>query len=67
MADIWDAGQYLRFGGERSRPFFDLIAQVGATDPGTWPTSAAVQATSRRRSRSAGRARRSSGWTTRRR
>jgi trans-aconitate 2-methyltransferase len=34
MADIWDAGQYLRFGGERSRPFFDLIAQVGAVDPG---------------------------------
>jgi trans-aconitate 2-methyltransferase len=34
MADIWDAGQYLRFGGERSRPFFDLIAQVGASDPG---------------------------------
>ena len=33
MADIWDAGQYLRFGGERSRPFFDLIAQVGAADP----------------------------------
>jgi len=31
---VWDAGQYLRFGGERSRPFFDLIAQVGATDPG---------------------------------
>jgi trans-aconitate 2-methyltransferase len=34
MADIWDAGQYLRFGGERSRPFFDLIAQVGSADPG---------------------------------
>jgi trans-aconitate 2-methyltransferase len=34
MADIWDAGQYLRFGGERSRPFFDLIAQVEAADPG---------------------------------
>jgi trans-aconitate 2-methyltransferase len=34
MADIWDAGQYLRFGGERSRPFFDLIAQIGATNPG---------------------------------
>jgi trans-aconitate 2-methyltransferase len=34
MADIWDAGQYLRFGGERSRPFFDLIARVGAADPG---------------------------------
>jgi trans-aconitate 2-methyltransferase len=33
MADMWDAGQYLRYGGERSRPFFDLIAQVGATDP----------------------------------
>jgi len=32
--DMWDAGQYLKYGGERSRPFFDLIAQVGATDPG---------------------------------
>jgi trans-aconitate 2-methyltransferase len=31
---MWDAGQYLRFGGERARPFFDLIAQVGATSPG---------------------------------
>ncbi len=30
---MWDAGQYLRYGGERSRPFFDLIAQVGATNP----------------------------------
>jgi trans-aconitate 2-methyltransferase len=30
---VWDAGQYLRFGGERSRPFFDLIGQVHATDP----------------------------------
>jgi trans-aconitate 2-methyltransferase len=30
---MWDAGQYLRFGGERARPFFDLIAQVGATGP----------------------------------
>jgi trans-aconitate 2-methyltransferase len=30
---MWDAGQYLRFGGERARPFFDLTAQVGATDP----------------------------------
>jgi trans-aconitate 2-methyltransferase len=34
MADIWDAGQYLRFGGERSRPFFDLISQIDAADPG---------------------------------
>jgi trans-aconitate 2-methyltransferase len=31
---MWDAGQYLRFGGERARPFFDLVAQVGATEPG---------------------------------
>ena len=30
---MWDAGQYLRFGGERARPFFDLMAQVGATSP----------------------------------
>lgn len=30
---MWDAGQYLRFGGERARPFFDLLAQIGATDP----------------------------------
>ncbi len=30
---MWDAGQYLRFGGERARPFFDLVAQIGATDP----------------------------------
>ena len=30
---MWDATQYLRFGGERSRPFFDLLARVGATDP----------------------------------
>ena len=30
---MWDAAQYLRFGGERSRPFFDLLARVGAADP----------------------------------
>jgi trans-aconitate 2-methyltransferase len=30
---MWDAGQYLRFGGERSRPFFDLVAQVRAVGP----------------------------------
>ncbi|HXT89834.1 MAG TPA: trans-aconitate 2-methyltransferase [Trebonia sp.] len=30
---MWDAGQYLHFGGERGRPFFDLVSQVGATDP----------------------------------
>jgi trans-aconitate 2-methyltransferase len=30
---MWDATQYLRFGGERSRPFFDLLARVGAEMP----------------------------------
>jgi trans-aconitate 2-methyltransferase len=30
---MWDAAQYLRFGGERARPFFDLVAQVAAQDP----------------------------------
>jgi trans-aconitate 2-methyltransferase len=30
---MWDAAQYLRFGGERARPFFDLLAQVGADSP----------------------------------
>lgn len=30
---MWDAAQYLRFGGERARPFFDLVAQVGAVGP----------------------------------
>jgi trans-aconitate 2-methyltransferase len=33
MSSMWDATQYLRFGGERSRPFFDLLARVGAADP----------------------------------
>jgi len=31
---MWDARQYLQFGGERARPFFDLIARIGATAPG---------------------------------
>jgi trans-aconitate 2-methyltransferase len=31
---MWDAALYLRFGGERSRPFFDLLARVGAELPG---------------------------------
>src|ERR1700756_2430228 len=31
---MWDAQPYLRFGGERARPFFDLIARVGAAEPG---------------------------------
>jgi len=33
MSVMWDATQYLRFGGERARPFFDLVAQVAAQDP----------------------------------
>jgi trans-aconitate 2-methyltransferase len=30
---MWDATLYLRFGGERARPFFDLLARVGAETP----------------------------------
>jgi trans-aconitate 2-methyltransferase len=30
---MWDATLYLRFGGERARPFFDLLARVGAEIP----------------------------------
>jgi trans-aconitate 2-methyltransferase len=30
---MWDPEQYLRFGDERSRPFFDLTARIGADDP----------------------------------
>lgn len=33
MRDMWNAAQYLRFGDERSRPFFDLVARVGAEKP----------------------------------
>jgi len=31
--DTWDARTYLRFADERARPFFDLLARVGAIDP----------------------------------
>ena len=31
---MWDPGQYLRYAGERGRPFFDLLARVGADEPG---------------------------------
>jgi trans-aconitate 2-methyltransferase len=31
---MWDAALYLRFGDERARPFFDLLARVGAELPG---------------------------------
>jgi trans-aconitate 2-methyltransferase len=30
---MWDPGQYQRFAGERSRPFSELIARVGADRP----------------------------------
>jgi trans-aconitate 2-methyltransferase len=32
---MWDPGQYQRFTDERSRPFADLTARVGAEDPGS--------------------------------
>jgi trans-aconitate 2-methyltransferase len=31
---MWDPGQYLRYAGERARPFFDLLTRVGAGEPG---------------------------------
>ena len=30
---MWDPGTYLRYGDERSRPFFDLMGRVGAAQP----------------------------------
>jgi trans-aconitate 2-methyltransferase len=30
---MWDPATYLRYGDERSRPFFDLLARVGADRP----------------------------------
>jgi trans-aconitate 2-methyltransferase len=31
---MWDPGQYQHFADQRSRPFFDLLARVGAQAPG---------------------------------
>lgn len=31
---MWDPARYLQFADERSRPFFDLAARIGATAPG---------------------------------
>jgi trans-aconitate 2-methyltransferase len=31
---MWDPAQYLHFADERSRPFYDLAARIGATEPG---------------------------------
>ena len=33
QAADWDPATYLRYGGERARPFADLLARVGAVDP----------------------------------
>jgi trans-aconitate 2-methyltransferase len=30
---MWDPAQYLRYAGERARPFFDLVSRVQAADP----------------------------------
>jgi trans-aconitate 2-methyltransferase len=30
---MWDPGLYRQFGAERSRPFYELIARIGASDP----------------------------------
>lgn len=30
---MWDPGRYRQFGAERSRPFYELLGRVGATDP----------------------------------
>jgi trans-aconitate 2-methyltransferase len=32
---MWDPGQYRRFAGERARPFAELIARIGASEPHT--------------------------------
>ncbi len=32
---MWDPAQYLHFADERSRPFYDLTARIGATTPGS--------------------------------
>ena len=30
---VWDPATYLQFADERSRPFYDLVARIGAVDP----------------------------------
>ena len=59
---MWDPAQYLQFGDERSRPFFDLLARVGGRDPGYRgrPRLRPGQA-DRHAGRAAGRARRCCG------
>ena len=31
---MWDPTRYRQFGAERSRPFYELVARIGATEPG---------------------------------
>ncbi len=31
---MWDPALYRQFGAERSRPFYELVGRIGATDPG---------------------------------
>ena len=31
---MWDPARYRQFGAERSRPFYELLSRIGATDPG---------------------------------
>jgi trans-aconitate 2-methyltransferase len=33
VSSVWDPAQYLRFGDERSRPFFDLTGRIRAAKP----------------------------------
>ncbi|CAA9406843.1 MAG: Trans-aconitate 2-methyltransferase, partial [uncultured Nocardioides sp.] len=35
MSHTWDPDRYLAFADERGRPFADLLARVGAEEPGT--------------------------------
>lgn len=35
MAHTWDPATYLRYAGERGRPFLDLVARIGADRPRT--------------------------------
>ena len=32
---VWDPGHYLQYADQRSRPFFELTARVGAEEPQT--------------------------------
>ena len=48
MADIWDAGQYLPFGGERSRPLLRSDRPGGRGPSPAWPSKRATRQPDRR-------------------